>query len=132
MTEELLPAYADPLTAVFWDAAAGGRLLVQRCRACGHHQLYPRPWCVVCYAVDVEWVKAGGSGTLYSKTTMHVSVRPELEPPYTVGLVELDEGPRVLALDAATAGIGERVLVEWRQRGDEPPILVYVTPEPVT
>ncbi len=39
---------ADALTQPYWDAAADGRLLVQRCEACERYQWYPRAHCVAC------------------------------------------------------------------------------------
>lgn len=116
----------DPGTTLFWSAAAEGRLLVQRCRVCGHHQLYPRPFCMACDSTDLAWDEAAGLGTVYSCVTVHLSVRDDLPPPYTVGLVEIDEGPRLLARMPATAAIGDRVAARWqRPDGDARPVLFF-------
>ena len=116
----------DPLTAPFWAAAASGRLLVQRCAGCGGHQLYPRPFCIGCQSDDVEWVPAAGTGTVYTMTTVHMEVGPDLEPPYVVAVVELDEGPRLLTnLLDRDLRIGDRVRVGWRPRGGLPPFPVF-------
>jgi len=56
-----LPVLGDDLSRAYWEAAREGRLLVQRCRACGEHQLYPRGHCVHCFAPDPEWVEAKGT-----------------------------------------------------------------------
>ncbi|MCP9951960.1 Zn-ribbon domain-containing OB-fold protein [Actinomadura madurae] len=105
----------DPPTTTFWSAAAEGRLLVQRCTVCGHHQLYPRPFCMVCDLTDLTWTEASGLGTVYSCVTVHLPVRDDIPPPYTVGLVEIDEGPRLLARMPDTAAIGDRVAARWRR-----------------
>lgn len=82
----------------WWAAAAEGRLLVQRCGACGHHQHHPRPFCLACRRTDaLGFVEASGRGVLHSFTTVHRSPRDDLEAPYTVALVDLDEGVRMLA-----------------------------------
>ena len=59
----------DPETAPYWEGADEGRLLVQRCTRHGHHQLYPRPHCVVCRG-PVEWREASGRATVYSFTVI--------------------------------------------------------------
>ena len=93
----------DALSRPFWAGAAEGRLLVQRCTACGAHQFYPRPFCLACQD-EVEWVEASGRGEIYSLTTNHLRMSPELEPPYYVALVRLEEGPVLLT----------RIVDAWR------------------
>lgn len=117
------PFEADALSVPFWDAAREHRFVIQRCGDCGAHQLYARPFCLSCESDALSWVEAGGGGTIYSVTAVHLAVRPELEPPYDVALVELDEGPRVLSvLAAGEARIGDRVRLGWRERDDAPPL----------
>ena len=129
MTEE--PSFsdlgaADPTTEPFWRACLEGRLTVQRCAACGSHQFYPRPFCLSCESSDLEWVDASGSGTIYSITTVRIPVSDELQTPYLLALVDLDEGPRLLTnIDAGTASIGDRVEVQWRSRKGLPPLPVF-------
>jgi uncharacterized OB-fold protein len=121
---------ADPTTEPFWQACAEGRLTVQRCTACGAHQFYPRPFCLVCEATALEWVDTKGEGTIYSLTTVRIPVSEDLPPPYLLALVDLDEGPRLLTnIVADRASIGDRVTVAWRQREGLPPLPVF-TPVP--
>jgi uncharacterized OB-fold protein len=118
--------YGDPNTYAFWDAARSGRLLIQRCTACGAHQFYGRPFCLACDGEAVEWVPAAGTGTVYSVTTVHVRWYPEHEPPYQVAVVALDEGPRLTAnIVGEAAAIGDRVAVAWRERDGLPPLPVF-------
>ncbi|WP_033295446.1 Zn-ribbon domain-containing OB-fold protein [Amycolatopsis jejuensis] len=114
----------DPTTDPYWSAAAEGKLAVQRCGSCGRHQLYPRPFCIGCTSADLAWVEASGSGTVYSCVTVHLPVHDELPPPYTVALVELDEGPRLLGPVPDGVSIGDRVVAQWRQT-DERPVLSF-------
>jgi uncharacterized OB-fold protein len=123
---DVLATFGDPTTAPFWAAAARRELVIQRCAACGAHQFYPRPFCLVCGAGDVEWVPAAGTGTVHATTTVHMAVLPGLEPPYVVALVELDEGPRLVTnLLPPVPSIGDRVEVSWREREDAPPLPVF-------
>ena len=89
----------DALTQPYWDAAAEGRLLVQRCDACERHQWYPRAHCVVCGAADPAWVEAKGTGRLHTFTVLEKTPNPEFqgELPYVLAIVQLDEGVRVAA-----------------------------------
>jgi uncharacterized OB-fold protein len=125
---DLKPAFGDPTTAPFWEAAERRELLIQRCSACGTHQFYPRPFCLSCGGGDVEWAPAAGTGTVHAATTVHMRVLPDLEPPYVVALVELDEGPRLVTnLVEPAPAIGDRVAVVWRERADAPPLPVFAS-----
>jgi hypothetical protein len=89
-------AQADAVTAPWWDATRERRLLVQRCRSCGHLQHYPRDICSACGALDPELVDASGHATVYSFTIVNRAPGPAFEPPYVVALVRLEEGPVLL------------------------------------
>jgi uncharacterized OB-fold protein len=119
----------DPISAPFWDGAERGELLVQRCRQCGAHQFYARPFCLACGADDPEWVVASGGGTVYSAVCVRIPVVDDLPVPYAVGLVELDEGPRMLARLGAGCEIGSRVAARWLERAGQPPVPGFVLEE---
>jgi uncharacterized OB-fold protein len=126
MSESSSESFGDPTTASFWAAARERRLTVQRCRACGHHQFYPRPHCLSCESADLDWVGVKGTGRIYSMTTTQVQVYPEMVPPYVVALVDLSEGPRLLTnIVGAACRIGDEVRVTWRERKDAPPLPVF-------
>lgn len=100
-----------PLTAPFWDAASDGRLLIQRCAACGRAVFYPREICPHCWSGQLEWEEASGLGRLKSFSTIWKPGHPGWLPvaPYVVGLVELDEGPTMLSHILAVAQQGPKV-----------------------
>lgn len=88
----------DTFTRTYWDAAAEGRLLIRRCRACGRAHHYPREFCPHCWSEDVTWEPASGRATLYTWSVVH---RNDLPPfterlPYVAAVVDLDEGPRMM------------------------------------
>jgi hypothetical protein len=89
-------AQPDAVTQPWWDATREGRLLIQRCAACGHHQHYPRNICTACGALGPAFVPSEGRGTVYSHTTVHRAPHPAFTPPYVVALVRLAEGPVLL------------------------------------
>ena len=89
----------DNVTAPFWEAAKQGRLLIQHCPGCGARQFYPQSSCRECLSEELEWMEATGKGTIYSYTVVHRAPNRPFEPdvPYTVALVDLDEGCRMLS-----------------------------------
>jgi uncharacterized OB-fold protein len=84
-------------SAVFWDAAAEGRLVAQRCAACGALRHPPRPMCPHCHSLDVEVVTLSGRGRLYSYAILHHPQNPLFDYPVIGALVDLDEGVRLVS-----------------------------------
>jgi hypothetical protein len=82
----------------YWDALKDGKLLIKVCHSCGKHHSYPRPFCPHCWSDEVEWVEAGGGGTLYTHSMVYRNDLPPFGPqvPYLAAVVDLDEGPRVM------------------------------------
>ena len=87
-----------PETAPYWEAANRGELQIQQCNVCSRHYFYPRTACPHCSSTDVTWVTVSGRGRLH---TYLISHRPapgfEDEAPYAIAVVELEEGPRMMA-----------------------------------
>jgi uncharacterized OB-fold protein len=81
----------------WWDALGEHRLLLPRCNVCGRHWFPPTPGCPNCGANDFAFVEASGRGTLYSWVVIQRALHPEFarDVPYTIALVELEEGPRL-------------------------------------
>ena len=113
----------DATHAPFWEAARRNELVVQHCRSCDHYQFYGRPFCLRCQSDQIAWTAVRGTGTVYSCTCVRRSWIPEFQAPFTVAIVELDEGPRLLTnIVNGAAPIGARVRVTWRQRAGLPPV----------
>lgn len=87
------------VSAPYWQAAREGRLVVQRCEACGHRQLYPRAICTQCASERVGWSESAGRGRVKSFTVIRRAVSAAYEPdvPYVVALIELAEGPTLMS-----------------------------------
>lgn len=111
-----------PLTEPFYAAAAEGRLLIQRCRATGRHQWYPRAHSVHDIRADVEWVEASGRGEVYTFSVVGRSPFDDVAAPYVFAIVELEEGVRMAAnlvgVEPDQVRIGMPVRVTFEQRGD--------------
>ncbi len=110
------PGMSDD-TRFFWDGARQGRLLVQRCKACGTLRHPPGPVCSACHSFEWDAVEASGLGRIYSFVVMHYPEVPPFEYPNPIALVELDEGTRLVAQVVGAApgevAIGQRVKVEF-------------------
>jgi uncharacterized protein len=85
-----------PETQHFWDGTRAGELRLQRCDACAKTYFPPRPFCPACGSRKVSVFKASGKGKLYSYV-IHHRPAPGFIPPYSIAVVELDEGPRMMA-----------------------------------
>ena len=95
MAERAIPK-PTPETQHYWDGAREGELRLQRCKSCDQAYFPPRPFCPECSSRDVEVFKASGKGTLYSYVINHLK-SPGYEPPFAIAVVELEEGPRLMA-----------------------------------
>lgn len=126
---ELLPEITA-LNAPFWDGLAQGEVRLQHCKGCGANQYPPETFCYQCGGGDLEWRQCAGGGTIYSFIIVHQSYHPAFKPhlPYTVAIVQMDDGPRMLAamlhLQSPVA-IGDRVQPRIQAIGDERAVLLY-------
>ena len=94
MTERPLPAMT-PETRHFWEGTRAGELRLQKCAACNHVYFPPRPFCPQCASSDVSVLRASGRATLHSYV-IHHRPAPGFVPPYSIAVVELEEGPRMM------------------------------------
>lgn len=112
----------DEDSAAYWEALRHGVVLFQRCADCGHAQWYFRAMCSQCWSRSLDQVASSGRGSVYSVTTVEQTADPALaaELPFTLALVQLEEGPRVLGRiegDGAV-GIGDPVTATFRDIGE--------------
>jgi len=119
--------FPEPRTAEakhFFAAAAEGRLLLQRCSACSTVWFYARPACVACGATEYAWVEAVGRASVHSFSIVRRAPSPEFRErvPYVVALVDLAEGPRMMANvvgeGALEVAIGEALELVFEDRGE--------------
>jgi len=97
MDRPVLP-YANIDTKPFWDGCLVGRLLLQRCSACGAWRHPPSPICPECLSDAYEWIASRGRGTVYTFTVVREARRGwEKFVPYVLAVIALEEGPHVLS-----------------------------------
>ena len=87
------------LSAPFWDACRRHELVLQRCRGCGAFRFPPAVLCPECLSEVAEWRGVSGKGKVFSFVIFRRVYHPAFEAdlPYTVALVELEEGPRLIS-----------------------------------
>lgn len=108
----------------FWfEGVKAGKLLIQRCAACGRLRHPPGPACPACASFEWDTVESSGRGTVYSFTVNHHPQVPAFDYPLAVGLIELEEGVRLVAnvigIDPSEIEIGRTVQVEFTEFDDE-------------
>jgi uncharacterized OB-fold protein len=104
----------DAIADRFFTELRGRRLMTTRCRACGSLRFPPRAWCPDCLSEDLEWVELSGRGRLAAFSTQETAIR--FRAPDVIGLVDLDDGVRVLSHIAGRyedLSIGDAVSVDF-------------------
>lgn len=118
----------------YFDGLNEGRLMLQRCAACGKIRHYPRPVCDGCWSMQAEWVQASGLATVHSWTISHHPFHPgfKAELPYALVTVDLEEDVRLHArardIDPATLRIGMPVRIGFERVTAEFSLPVIVPP----
>jgi uncharacterized OB-fold protein len=88
------------LAAEFYKYCKLHELRFQRCTGCGAWRHLPRPMCGECGSFDYEWARSSGKGKVYSWITVVQPMLPAFTDavPYTVPLVDMEEGVRMVAM----------------------------------
>jgi hypothetical protein len=105
--EPLLP-FVDEDARPFFEAAARGELLVQRCTATGRLVFPPRALSPFAPRAPLAWVPVSGRGAIWSFVVAHPPLLPWFaeRAPYVVLAVALDEDPRVRLVGNVVARAG--------------------------
>jgi uncharacterized OB-fold protein len=84
-------------SAPFWSGLQDEVLRIQRCDACGGWVYYPRSHCPSCLSPALTWTEVSGRGRLHSFTVARQPTAPHFADlvPQLLGIVELEEGPRL-------------------------------------
>ncbi len=112
---------------VWRERVARYRMVGKRCPACGKVYFPPREVCPTCHRESygkMEDVELSGRGKVYSYTTVYQNVLGyELQKPYIMAIVEMEEGPRVTGqiVDCRPEDveIGMPVRAVFRRLGEE-------------
>lgn len=128
MTAAPLPLITDE-NRFFWQGGRDGVLQIMRCDDCAWWIHQPEPVCPVCLGERITPHATTGLGKVAAFTVNHQQWVPNLEVPYVIAIVELDEQvglrlmTRLIGVDAVTAAdggvhVGLRVEVDFEQHDD--------------
>jgi uncharacterized OB-fold protein/acyl dehydratase len=81
----------------WWEAVDRGEILIQKCSRCGALRHPPRPMCPECQSTEWGTTPCAGHGSVHSYVVMHHPPMPGYDFPVAVGLIDLDEGTRLVA-----------------------------------
>ncbi len=83
----------------FWEAVRQHKLVFQKCKDCGLLVHRPRPMCPRCNSMEREWALSTGKGIVYSWVNFVYAnaAYPGIKVPYTVVVVEMAEGVRMIS-----------------------------------
>lgn len=109
--------------ARYFGRLAEGAFEIPQCEACGRLHFFPRVCCPHCGAEALRWVAPSGRGTVYSSTVVR-----RADGDYTVCLIDLEEGPRLMSrvvgmpVDDVRIGLPVQARVDQLAEG---PLLVF-------
>ena len=118
-----LPALDDDNQA-FWTGGANGELLINRCGECGYYIHPPTSFCPSCESRDVTPQPVSGKAEIVSMTVNHRQWFPNLQVPYVVALVAIEEQDdvrlvtNIVDCDPLSVRIGDKVKVQFEQAED--------------
>jgi uncharacterized OB-fold protein len=129
-----VPATSDATgrmtTREFFDGVREGRLIVQRCVACGALSVPPKAVCPDCEGESWSRAELGGDGEVASYTVIRVApARLAAEAPYVVAVARMTEGVSLLGrltgvpIDAVRVGLPVRFVMP--PAGVDPPVIFF-------
>ncbi len=124
---------ASDVAGPFREGCRAGELRLQQCRKCELHQFYPRIFCSHCGAEDVGWSTVSGRGSIASFTVVRRGISKAYPAPYTVALITLEEGPRMMSnivgCEPEQVRVGQPVQVAFEDWGGEHVLPVFTLVE---
>lgn len=109
----------------FYDLLREGRLTTTKCAKCGEVSWPPRTVCPVCMSDELDWIDMPKRGKLYSCTVQFAGVPPVFEVPLYIGMVEFENGMKILSRLVGTTEDDLEI-------GREVELTVLEVPAPVT
>ncbi len=113
-----------PETEPFWRGGEVGELRFFRCDDCGQLLHPPSPRCPNCLSKSLSVTVVSGNATVFTYTVNWQPWYPNLDPPYVVAIVTIDEQPdirlttNIVGVDPDDVYIGMPVQVTFEQYDD--------------
>lgn len=113
----------------YFDQLGQGNFVIPHCRSCDRFSFYPRVLCPHCGSDQQSWIAPSGRASVYSVTIVRAR-----SGDYTVCLVDLEEGPRMMSRVVDVEPEAVRIGMALQARIDQvdgAPLLVFVPQEAV-
>lgn len=112
MSTEHMPA---SLAQPYLDGLVHHQIRFQSCTTCGRAQTFAHDACEHCGAERLEWKTSSGRGRVHAVTVVSRAPSDAFRAlaPYTLVVVEMQEGARVMGHAAAGVRIGESVVASY-------------------
>ncbi|MGX7678432.1 Zn-ribbon domain-containing OB-fold protein [Jatrophihabitans sp. DSM 45814] len=110
--QKLLPESVPEWQLPYWHGLRDRKVLVQKCTSCGTLRHIPKELCASCHQTGYAWHPLSGLGTVYTYTVVYRAPSPvyQVDAPYAIAHVEMDEGVRMIAdvveVDSTSVEIG--------------------------
>lgn len=116
--------------AHYWASARQGRLELQRCSDCGYIRAPARWICPECLSESFSWEQMSGRGRIETFVWYLQSFDERcLEIPYSVAVVELEEGPKLLTnvtdVEFGELEVGQAVTAWFENLDDECAVVLF-------
>ena len=85
----------DAQNRAFWTGGSEGKLYIARCNDCGGFIHPPREICRHCQSENVAPFAVSGTGVVDTFTVNHQKWAPDMEVPFVIARVALDDAPGV-------------------------------------
>ncbi|MGK3954523.1 Zn-ribbon domain-containing OB-fold protein [Microbacterium sp. I2] len=133
----LLPDVDNALTAPFWAAVRREQLVAQQCVRCSSFRWSPSEVCPECLCSETQWTGLAGTASVWSYAVYRRAMHPAFAErvPYTVAMLELPEGIRMLGMIQTSTGdaeqdgevrIGDQVRVTFLHATDEVTLVRWI------
>jgi uncharacterized OB-fold protein len=101
------------ITQPYWDGAARGELVLQRCRSCRRFIHFPEPLCPNCGSTDFAYAPVSGQGTVETFSVIHRSFVAAFaeRTPYVIAWIALPEQEGLRAFGNVTGCAAEAVTI---------------------
>ena len=103
------------LAQPYIDGLASNEIRFQQCTTCGHAQTFAHDACQHCGAESLVWKMSSGRGRIYAATIVARAPSDVFRPlaPYTLVVVEMEEGARIMGHADPGVRIGDRVVASF-------------------
>lgn len=125
-----LPKSSIGLGTPYREGMAAGELRYMSCQDCNAPQTLARYACQQCGSTQLHWLDSARIGMVYAVTVVTRAPSDEFRVlvPYTLVLVDLQEGPRLMGHGEPGLVIGDAVMASFVDFGDKRLVLFRPLP----